>query len=150
MTGDPVQRFETTIELGGTTATGFEVPTAAVEALGSGKKPRVHVTIGGHAYRSTVAVYGDRFMLPLNAQNRNSAGVEAGDRVTVELRLDTEPRTVSVPAELQEALVEVPGAAEKFAALSYSKRRQAVTAIEEAKTDETRRRRVRKTAESLR
>jgi hypothetical protein len=33
-------RFETTIELGGKTATGFEVPDEIVEALGSGKRRR--------------------------------------------------------------------------------------------------------------
>ncbi|HEY0125561.1 MAG TPA: DUF1905 domain-containing protein, partial [Blastococcus sp.] len=51
-------RFRTTVELGGKTATGLEVPAEVVDALGAGKKPAVTVTIGGHSYRSTVAVMG--------------------------------------------------------------------------------------------
>ncbi|RBO94296.1 DUF1905 domain-containing protein [Nocardia puris] len=48
MTG-PVSTFTTTIELGGKTATGFRVPADVVESLGSGKKPKVRVTIGDHS-----------------------------------------------------------------------------------------------------
>jgi hypothetical protein len=40
-------RFRTTIELGGKTATGFEVPEEVVTGLGRGKRPPVRVTIGG-------------------------------------------------------------------------------------------------------
>lgn len=57
------QRFGTTIFLGGKTATGFVVPVEAVEALGSGKKPAVNVTLNGHTYRSTVAVYGGQLSI---------------------------------------------------------------------------------------
>lgn len=37
-------RFTTTVELGGKTATGFEVPADVVDALGSGRRPAVVVT----------------------------------------------------------------------------------------------------------
>jgi len=97
-------QFETTIELGGKTATGFEVPGDVVLGLQSGKRPRVRVTIGEHVYRSTVAVYADRFMLPLNAENREAAGVAVGDTVNVTVELDTEPREVVLPTGLAEAL----------------------------------------------
>jgi hypothetical protein len=33
----------------------------------------VRVTIGGHAYRSTVAPMGEEFMLPLSAENHEGA-----------------------------------------------------------------------------
>lgn len=142
-------RFRTTIELGGKTATGFRVPADVVAALGSGKKPRVTVTIGGHSYRSTVAVYDGEFMLPLNASNRASAGVAAGDEVEGDVELDTEPREVTVPPDLADALDETPDAKRAFEALSYSNRRRHVTSIEGAKTDETRRRRVAKIVGTL-
>ena len=48
-------KFRATIELGGKTATGIQVPAQVVESLGSGKRPRVRVTINGYTYRSTVA-----------------------------------------------------------------------------------------------
>ena len=143
-------RFRTTIELGGRTATGLEVPAEVVEALGVGKKPPVRVTIGAHTYRSTVAVMGGRYLLPLSAENRAAAGVAAGDEVDVDVELDTEPREVAVPADLSAALEGDDAAREAFERLSYSHRRRHVMAIEEAKTPETRRRRVTKALEMLR
>jgi hypothetical protein len=143
-------RFRTTIELGGKTATGLEVPAEVVEALGAGKKPPVRVTIGGHTYRSTVAVMGGRYLLPLSAENRTAAGVAAGDDVDVEVELDREPREVTVPADLAAALDADAPAREAFQRLSYSHRRRHVMAIEDAKTPETRQRRVAKALEMLR
>ena len=93
-------RFETTIELGGKTATGFEVPDEIVEALGSGRRPAVTVTVRGHTYRSTVAVMGGRYLVPLSAEHRASAGVAAGDNVEVEIELDTAERVLDVPDDL--------------------------------------------------
>jgi hypothetical protein len=142
--------FRTTVELGGKTATGFEVPAQVVDALGVGKKPPVAVTIGGHRYRSTVAVYGGRYFLPLSAENRTAAGVAAGDEVEVEVELDTEPREVTVPPDLAAGLEADDAARQAFERLSYSHRRRHVLAIEEAKTPETRERRVTKALEMLR
>jgi hypothetical protein len=143
-------RFRTTVELGGKTATGLEVPAEVVDALGAGKKPPVTVTIGGHSYRSTVAVMGGRYLLPLSAENRAAAGVAAGDDVEVEVALDTAPREVAVPEDLAAALGSDPVAREEFERLSYSHRRRHVMAIEDAKTPETRQRRVTKAIEMLR
>lgn len=137
-------RFATTIELNGTTATGFRVPTEVVEALGAGKKPRVLVTLGSHTYRSTVAVYGGVPMLPLSAANRTAAGVSAGEVVEVVLSLDTAERAVVVPDDLATAFADHPEARAAFDRLSYSKQRSLVLAIEEAKREDTRARRVHK------
>jgi hypothetical protein len=142
-------RFRTTVVLGGKTATGFQVPAEVVEALGSGKKPRVHVTIGDHAYRSTVAVYGGKFFLPLNAANRASAGVAAGDDIDVGLELDTQPREVTVPSDVRAALHGDPVVHRRFERLSYSKQREYIESIEAAKTTDTRQRRLHKMIEAL-
>ena len=72
-------KFRATVELGGKTATGVEVPAQVVVALGSSKKPAVRVTINGYIYRSTMASMGGRFMLPVSAEVRQAAGVAAGD-----------------------------------------------------------------------
>ncbi|MFI7634965.1 YdeI/OmpD-associated family protein [Nonomuraea sp. NPDC049400] len=135
-------RFRTTIELGSKTATGFEVPAEVVEGLGAGKRPSVTVTINSHTYRSTVAPRGGRFLLPLSAENRQGAGVSAGDEVEVEVALDTAPREVEVPADLAEALERAPEARKFFESLSYSRQRRYVLQIEGAKKPETRQRRV--------
>src|SRR5947209_13328597 len=97
-------RFHTKVLLGGKTATGIEVPADVVEALGAGKRPPVRVTINGFTYRTTVAVMGGVYLVPLAAENRAGAGVAAGDEVDVDIALDTEPRQVSVAAALAEAL----------------------------------------------
>ncbi|MVA74771.1 DUF1905 domain-containing protein [Auraticoccus sp. F435] len=133
--------FTTVVELSGRTATGLEVPAEAVEALGSGRRPAVTVAVGGHRYRSTVAVMGGRFMLPLSAENRTAAGVAAGDTVEVELELDTAPREVEVPDDLARALQRA-GLTEAFSALSYSHQRRHVLQVEGARTEATRLRRV--------
>jgi hypothetical protein len=106
-------KFRTTILQSGKTATGIEVPEEVVTALGSGRKPAVLATIGGHTYRSTIATMGGRFMLPVSAENRTAAGVAGGDEVDVDLELDTEPRTIDVPADFAAALDAEP-AARKF------------------------------------
>ena len=123
-------------------ATGLRVPAEAVAALGKGKKPPVKVSLNGYTYRSTVAAYGDVFMLPLSAENREAAGVKAGDQVEVALELDLEPRTVEVPADLAAALAEKPGATAAFDALSYTMRKEYVRQVESAKAIETRDRRI--------
>src|SRR5882757_9190199 len=97
-------RFSATVELGGKTATGIEVPADVVTALGPGGRPPVTVTIGGHTYRTTVARMGGRYLVPLSAENRTAAGVAAGDEVDVGIEPDTAPREVSVPDDLAAAL----------------------------------------------
>jgi hypothetical protein len=126
------------------------VPPEVVEALGRGKRPPVRVTIGDHTYRSTVAAYGDVFMLPLAAEHRDAAGVAAGDEVEVDVQLDTEPREVVVPPDFAAALDADPEARRFFDGLSYSNRRRFVLSIEDAKTEETRRRRIVGAVERLR
>jgi hypothetical protein len=143
-------RFRTTVELGGATATGLPVPAEVVEALGSGKKPAVRVTIRGHTYRSTVAPRGGVYLVPLSRENRTAAGVTAGDDVDVELELDDQPREVAVPEDLAAALAGDDAARVTFEALPYSHRQRHVLAIEGAKAPETRQRRVAKALEMLR
>ena len=136
--------FRAVIELGGKTATGIRVPDEVVAALGGGRRPAVLVRIGSHSYRSTVAVMDGVFMLPLSAENREAAGVAAGDEVEVTLELDTAPREVTVPDDFAAALDADPEARRTFDALSYSNRRFHVESIAGAKTDETRQRRIEK------
>jgi hypothetical protein len=143
-------RFPAEVQLAGKTATGVLVPPEVVEALAAGKRPSVRVTIGGHTYRSTIAPRGDLFKLGISAENRERAGVKAGDVVDVELELDTEPREVTVPADFAQALDRDAAARRFFDGLSYSQRQWFVLGIEEAKTAETRERRIAKAVERLR
>jgi hypothetical protein len=142
-------RFRTQIVLGGKTATGMEVPAEVVESLGAGKRPPVRVTINGFTYRSTIAVMGGVYMVGVNAENRASTGVAAGDEVDVDIELDTEAREVTVPPDLAEALAADDGARRRFNEISYSNQRRHVLSVEQAKTPETRQRRIAKAVATL-
>jgi hypothetical protein len=142
-------RFTTTLELAGKTATGFRVPPSIVQALGKGKRPPVIVTINGYSYRNTVAVYGDEYLIGVAAEHRAAAGVKAGDEVEVDLELDTAPREVEVPADFAAALETDRDAKRFFESLSYSNKRRLTLAIDDAKTPETRQRRIDKTLSQL-
>ncbi|MFN8378732.1 MAG: YdeI/OmpD-associated family protein [Anaerolineae bacterium] len=123
-------------------ATGIPVPPEVVEALGSGKRPKVTVTLNGYTYRTSVAPYEGVYMLPLAAEHRNAAGVQPGQRIDVTLELDTEPRMVEVPDDLAAALAAVPGARERFDKLAYSHRKEHVRSVNDAKQPATRERRI--------
>ena len=138
----PATTFTATIELARKTATGFPVPPEAIEALGGGKRPAVVVTVAGHTYRSTVGTMGGRAMVPLSAENREAAGVAAGDEVEVALALDTAPRVAAVPDDLAAALAAEPAARAAYDALSPSRQKAIVTNVEGAKAADTRARRV--------
>ncbi len=62
--------FRAVIEAHGKTATGIEVPASVVEALGSGKRPKVRATVAGYTYQSSVASMGARFLLGVSAEVR--------------------------------------------------------------------------------
>ncbi|GAA1796667.1 hypothetical protein GCM10009749_00050 [Agromyces neolithicus] len=122
--------------------TGIEVPPEVIEALGAGRKPPVNVTVNGFSYRSTVAVMGGRYMISFSSDKRAATGIQGGDPITVDVDVDTAPRTVDVPADLAAALDAAPGARDAFDALAPSARKAHVTNVESAKTVETRERRI--------
>lgn len=137
------------LELHGKTATGVEVPAEVVDALGSNRRPAVIVTIGPHTWRSTIAPRGGVYLLGVSAENRALAGVCAGDELDVDLELDAAPREVEVPADLAVALKAIPGLRQAFDALAFTHRKEHVRAIEDAKTAETRARRITKAVDKL-
>jgi len=142
-------KFTAPLELHGKTATGIEVPEDVVTALGGGKRPPVRVTFNGHTYRSTIASYGGVYLLPVSADVRSASGAEAGQVLTIEVELDTDERSVTVPADLKKAFTGQPEAKAFFQTLSFSNQRGYVEWIESAKKDETRQARVAKAIESL-
>ena len=142
-------RFQSVLELAGKTATGFRVPREVVEALGKGKRPPVLVTINGYSYRNTVAVYGDEYLLGVAAEHRQAAGVQAGDLLDFDLVLDTAPREVDVPADFAAALEADPEAQRFFESLSYSNKRRFTLSVEDAKSADTRERRIEKYVSQL-
>lgn len=142
-------KFSTTILQSGNN-TGIVVPAEVVEGLGGGKKPAVTVTIGSYGYRSSIAVMGGKFLMPLSAERRAESGIKGGDTVEVGLVLDTQPREVTVPEDLSVALAGDAAAKAFFETLSYSNKLRHVLGITDAKTPETRQKRIDKAMEMLR
>jgi hypothetical protein len=143
-------RFRTEILSTGRTATALEIPPEVIDALDAGRKPPVQVTIAGYTYRSTVASRGGRYLVGVNATNRERAGVAAGDVVDVDIELDSGSREVEVPADFAGALDRAPEASGFFWTLTPSQRKWFVRDIEAAKKPQTRQRRIDKAIQDLR
>lgn len=133
-------RFDTTLlQLGNNT--GIEVPPALLDELGAGKRPPVVVNVNGFEYRSTIASMGGRFLIPFSSDKRAATGLGGGDPITVELTVDTAPRTVEPPEDLAKAL-DAAGLRAAFDALAPSHQKAHVTSVETAKAADTRTRRI--------
>jgi hypothetical protein len=137
-------KFHTKLLQSGKTAVGMQVPNEVVEALGAGKRPPVRVTINGYTYRNTIAVMGGVFMVGVSADNREKAQVAGGDEVDVDIELDTQPRELTLPPDFARALDDQPDARRVFNSLSYSRQQGLVQPISQARTPETRERRIEK------
>jgi hypothetical protein len=134
-------KFSTTMfQMGNNT--GIEVPAEIVAALGAGKRPPVVVEVNGYQYRSTVAPMGGKYLLPFRAERRTESGIKGGDAIDVELTLDTAPRTVEIPDDLQAALDASPAAAAAWSKLAYTHQNEHVRSVLDAKKAETRTRRI--------
>ena len=141
--------FDAELERVGKTSARLRVPVDLKEIFGRARPP-LKVTVEGHTWRTTPGVYGGVAYIGLNKDVRSAAGVDAGDRVRVTIELDTEPRTVAVPADLRSALEADPQAKAAFADLSFTHGREYVEWIEEAKRPETRARRIAGTVDGVR
>ena len=140
-------RFRAELKLTGKTGTYVVVPLDAPAVFGRARPP-VRGTINGSPLRSTITKYGgDDYLLVINREVREAAGVAAGEIVELDLELDTKPRTVRVPKDLAAALDEKTRSA--FDRMSYTHRREYVEWITEAKRDETRRRRIAKAVDLI-
>ncbi len=108
----------------------------------------VTVDVNGYVYASTIGVMGGRFLIPFSADKRAATGLSGGDPISVDLILDTAPRTVEVPDDLAAAL-DAAGARAAFDALAPSARKAHVANVEGAKTADTRARRITSLATKL-
>ena len=122
-----------------------------VEAVGEGaKRFPVLATVNGYTWRTSVMRMRGEFMVGLNREVREAAGVHAGQTVNVKLALDSEPREVEVPEALATALAADPAASAAFDALAFTHRKEYARWVSEAKREQTRERRVAEALQMLR
>jgi hypothetical protein len=141
-------KFTTTILQSGNN-TGIVVPPGARDTLNGGKNPLVRVTLAGFTWQSKIATMGDKLLIGVSADIRARTGVKGGETHEVEVELDDKPRIVEAPADLKAALAADPVAQAAWEKLAPSHKKAHVTAIEGAKTPETRARRIHKAIEML-
>jgi hypothetical protein len=143
-------KFKSTLKQAeGSTATGIVIPDDVLAALGAGKKPPVKMTVNGYAYRSTVATINGDYMVGFSADHRAASGIKGGDPIEVTIELDTEPRTVELPADFAAALKADKEAQATFDKLSNSLKGYHVTQVTGTKNPETRQRRIEKSIATL-
>ena len=139
--------FTTTLKAIGNN-TGIEVPPENIAALGSSRKPSVKVNVSGYEFNSTVAVMAGKFMISFSAAHRVASNLKGGDPITVTLELNLEPAQIEIPADLAAAL-EKSKLIITFGKSAPSKRKEFVRQVMDAKTEETRVRRIEKIVTQL-
>lgn len=126
------------------------VDEALATSLGAKHMSRVAGTLNHHPFRSNVVKIGGALLLGVHKENVDALGLTPGDTVVVVMSIDAEPRGDDTPPEiLAEGLREDPVAAATWEKLAPSHRREFVGYIKEAKRDETRARRVKRTIDEL-
>jgi hypothetical protein len=105
------------------------------------------ITYGTQVFRTSISVYRGEWMMVVNEAMR-AGGLTAPGTYAVDIVQDASERTVEVPDDLAEAL-ETAGARGAFDAQSYTKRKEAVRTVTEAKKPETRAARVAKVVAAL-
>ncbi len=80
---------------------------------------------------------------------RDAIGKKPGDKVSVVMEVDAEPRVVGVPDGLKRALEKDDAARAAFEKLSYTHKKEYAIWINEAKKPETKEKRIVKTLEML-
>jgi hypothetical protein len=130
-------------------ATAIEIPKSAVESLGGGARPAISVTINGHTWRTRIALMRGLCLVGISARNRADAGIAEGDTVEAVIALDDEPRNVPEPPDLKAALDARPSLRAAFDGLPFGLRQKHVRSLEEAKSAETRQRRLAKLVSEL-
>jgi hypothetical protein len=124
---------------------------AQVATVGEGaKRFPVVATVNGYTWRTSVTRMGGEFLLGLNREVRQGAGVEAGDLVDVGVELDAAPRQVDVPEALAAALATDSKARAAFEGMAFTHRKEYARWVAEAKREETRQRRVQEAVEMIR
>jgi hypothetical protein len=119
------------------------VPREVTAKLGLKGMPKIAAVIAGQPYRGSLMPMGDgTYCLGVLKSIQDAADVGFGDTISVELELDTAPRTVEPPADLARAIASSKTMAASWEKLSFTDKKEMARGLEEAKKPETRERRL--------
>jgi hypothetical protein len=137
--GSNALKFSAELIQTGKNTTGIAVPAEPVAKLG--KRGPLRVTLNGYTFVTTPGTMHGQTMISLSAERRAAAAVVGGQTYEIEVTSDPAPASIEVPAEFAAALADA-DLASAFAALAPSHRKEHVRAINEAKSEDTRSRRI--------
>jgi hypothetical protein len=144
-----VKRFRAQVERGQGSVCAIHVPFDVEKAFGARGRVPVRGTLNGAPFRGSLFPMGGRHFFVVNRRLREAADVSGGETVPVTIERDTEPRVITPPADLADALAADEAARSAWEKLSYTHRREHVEHVEDAKRPETRRRRIEKSVALL-
>ncbi|MGE0131210.1 MAG: YdeI/OmpD-associated family protein [Blastocatellales bacterium] len=124
------------------------------EVFGTRSRLAVKGAINGFPFRSSIfptggPMGGGKFYMVVNREMREGAKVKAGQTVEFVMEKDEEPRTITTPPDLLKALNARKSVKAVWDKLSYTHRKEYISAIEEARKPETRARRIAKAVETI-
>jgi hypothetical protein len=127
------------------------VPQEVAAKLGLKGMPKINAVIAGTPYRGSLMPMGDgTYCIGVLRSIQDAAGVGAGDSITIDLELDTAPRTVELRPDLAIQIARDEKATAAWEAMSYTNKKEMARSLEEAKRPETRERRLAQALEALR
>ena len=138
----------TTTILGFGNHAAIEIPEEQLKKIGGNRRAPLKITVNNYTYQSTATGMNGKCLVVFPKKDREEAGVDSGDTVKVELELDSGYREVIIPNELKKAL-KFKGLSEKFENLTYSKRKEFARQVSDAKSLDTKERRIEKIINQL-
>ena len=119
-----------------------EVPFDVEKTFGK-KRVKMRALIDGVEYRGLLTPMCGIYRVMMNKGVRDKVGKQVGDSVHISIEEDTEPRVVTVPENLSQAM-EAGGVRAFFDGLAYTHQKEYVQWILEARKEETRQNRIAK------
>jgi hypothetical protein len=128
----------------------FMVPSEMSKEFGTRARVRVRGTIDDLPYKGTLLPNGEglHFMV-VKKEIRDAIGKTAGDEVNVTVQIDSAPRSVTIPEDLQLALEGNAKANAAFNGLAHGHKKEYVDWIEQAKKKETREDRISRALQTI-
>lgn len=125
------------------TWTFFIIPFNVEEVFGQKNHVKVRGSINGIEFRSSLTPRGDgNHYMVVSKSTLEAAGITRGDTIHVIMEPDNEERLVEIPEVLQKVFAENEEAGKTFEKLSYTRRKDFVDYIVDAKKESTREKRI--------
>ena len=121
--------------------TAIPVPFDPKAVFGKVRAPVV-VKLNDYEYRSTISSMKGKIFVPFRKSHLEASNIDVDNDVEITLVLDDAPREIEIPAILAERLAETDIGLSKWEKLSYSHKKEFAIAINDAKKEETRLRRL--------